>query len=309
MKKIGIIGSESFLARNFIKYIRDNFERDKYSLNLYDYVSESKNLAESYKKIDFADISSVNSIDFDSDALMIFIGKTGTVNGFEQYNQFITVNEMYLLNILKAYCDHHSSALIIYPSTRLIYKSSDTHTINADSDIELKSIYAVTKYAAEQYMKIYHDTYGIKYSILHICTPIGTMLSDYGNYGTFEIFKNQAIHDREITVFGSGKQKKTFTSMRDICKAFQLLIDKGEPKQYSYNLGGQDLELIDIASSIADEYNVPIVHVEWPQLNKDVDGGSVVFDSSSFDKEFNMRYEKVLYNPNKIRGGVQRTPK
>lgn len=291
MKKIAIMGSLSFLARNFIKYVLDN--NLDYDLRLYDYVEMSDQSGLKYTKIDFSDVSEVMKIDFSVDIIMIFIGKTGTVVGFDQYKSFIEINEIMLLNILNCYSNKKSSARIIYPSSRLIYRNSD-EKISEESVIDCKSIYAMTKYSAENYLRMYKEVFGINYVILRICTPIGTLLKDFGHYGTFEIFKNQAIEKSEITIFGDGLQKKTFTDMSDICKAFALLSDRDNIRYSDYNLGGQELSLLEIAQSIAKEYNVPVKHIPWPEIYLKVDGGSVVFDSSRFDSEFNISYNNVL---------------
>lgn len=292
MKHIAIIGAGSFLARNFITYCIEH--KNDYTFELYDYITRDDFPQYPSKIIDFNNIDSVKLINFDVDAVMIFIGKTGTINGFDIYKQFIEVNEIMLLNILCAYKEANSHALIIYPSSRLIFKGDEVEKVKEDSPKECKSIYAITKLAAENYLQLYKEAFSLNYVILRICTPIGTLLNDFGNYGTFEIFKNQALTKNVITVFGDGSQKKTFTSMKDICKAFSLIVDKGFTQFTNYNLGGQELQLIDIAESIAKEYQVVVKYVDWPGLYKKVDGGSVVFDSTRFDKEFSMTYEMLL---------------
>ena len=292
MKKITVIGSRSFLARNFIRYSLN--KRYDYSFKLYDFM-ESQEFQECKSEIiDFGDINSIRSIDFDVDVIMLFIGKTGTTIGFEQYVDFIRINEIMLLNILQVYKEKNSKALIVYPSSRLVYKSNDERKIDEAAEREYRSVYAITKQAAENYLKLYHEVFDIRYVVLHICTPIGTLLDGFGSYGTFEILKKQAIEKKEITLFGDGLQRKTFTQMEDICKAFTLLIDKGYPNYHEYNLGGQDLSFLDIAEMVAKEYNVKIQHIPWPDLFKKVDGGSVVFDSTRFDEEYGMEYLHII---------------
>lgn len=288
MKKVAILGAGSFLAKNLIKYCVDN-EYD-YEFFLYGRKPVPKSDNIHYVRVDFTDIHSVNCIDFSVDIIMIFMGKTGTVNGFEEYAEFVQVNEIALLNVLKKYVEKKSKALIIYPSSRLLFKSDEKAGVNEDSARECKSIYAVTKHAAENYLKIYKESFGVNYVVIRICTPVGTLLDEFGNYGTFEIFKNQAIRDHGITIFGDGGQTKTFTNIKDICKAFTLIIDEGKTNYNEYNLGGQKLTMMQIAHYIAAEYNVLVKSAEWPKLYKEVDGGSVFFDSSRFDKEFHMSY-------------------
>ncbi len=293
---ISVIGSESFLAKNFIRYLEEN-DSESVIIKLYDYIpAESTANGEKfeYLQIDFENLDSISQIDFDVDAVMIFIGITGTASSFNNYEACIKVNEIYLLNILEAYVKAKSKARIIYPSSRLIYKQSDVKRINEDSDVEFKSVYAVTKYAAERYLELYKLMYGIDYVTLHICTPIGSLISEVGNYGTFEIFINQAKKDKKITVFGTGNQRKTFTDIEDICKAFWTLCSYETVEQTSYNLGGCELSIKDIAEKIGVKYGVPVIHDEWPEIYKKVDGGTVVFDSSRFDTEFDFSYREIL---------------
>ncbi len=293
MKRIAIMGSESFLARNFIRYIEQRYEREERELHLYDRVKKVSNSLHFYHQIDFEDLESVKQIDFNVDVLMVFIGKTGTVQGFEDYKQFINVNEIIFLNILQAYVEMNSKSLIIYPSSRLIFKSNEEGLVAEGAELRMRSIYAVTKYAAEKYLEIYKDVYGINFVILRICTPFGTLLEDFGNYGTFEIFKKQAQNEKKVRLFGDGEQKKTFTHILDVCKAFDLIIKKVNTDWDNYNLGGKALALKDIALNIANKNNVPVEKAEWPELYYKVDGGTIVFDSSRFDKEFGMDYRDI----------------
>ena len=293
MKKIAIIGSNSFMAKNFVKYSKIN--NLDYKFDLYDISTDSgNNEVADTQKIDFSDLKSIRKIDFSVDAIMIYIGKTGTVSGFDNYSEFINVNETMLLNILHTYVELGAKARIIYPSSRLSFKSQENGRINESGERECRSIYAVTKMAAENYLKIYRETFGVESVILRICTPIGTLIDDCGNYGTFEMFKKQAVDNKEITVFGSGAQRKTFTTMSDICKALSSLINKESLDYSDYNLGGQELCLLEIANYIAEECKVSVKHVEWPEIYEKVDGGSVVFDSARFDKEFDMKYESIV---------------
>lgn len=292
MKRIAVIGSGSFLARNFIKYAVDH--HFDYSFELYDFCDRNEWPQFPYSKINFNDINEVRKIDFSVDTILLYIGKTGTTAGFTNYKEFIEVNEVMLLNILSCYAESGNSARIIYPSSRLVFKSNEHAKIPEDGERECKSIYAVTKLSAENYLHIYRESFSVQSVVLRICTPIGTLLDDCGSYGTFEIFRQQAIKNREITVFGDGLQRKTFTHISDICKAFSAVIDKESLKYDAYNLGGNDYSLIEIADKIASEYSVPVKHTPWPKMYQAVDGGSVVFDSSRFDSEFNMTYEPLL---------------
>lgn len=289
MRKVSIIGSNSFLAKNLIQYLSDY--PDQYELYLYDW--NECDCSPNYTRIDFSRLEDVRRIRYDVDAMFVFIGRTGGVQGFDEYRSFIEVNEVYFLNILKCCCEQAARPRIIYPGTRLIYRESED-LISEDSQLNPRSIYAATKLSCENYLKIYKDTYGLDYVILRICTPYGTLVESKGSYGTFEVFWNQALKEKRMTVFGDGNQRKTYTQMADICEAFKRLMDADTIEFESYNLGGQALTINDVVEVIARESNADIVHIPWPKLHKVSDGGTVVFDSSRFDNEFGMTYQSIL---------------
>ena len=295
MKKIAIIGSESFLSRNLIKYLK-KYYNDSFDIFCYDFVEKSKSKDCIYKQIDFANSESVSKIDFKVDAVLCFIGKTGTINGFLDFESFITVNEIYFLRILNEYVKQKSSARFLYPSSRLLFKSNNYRKIDENGDREKKSIYAVTKQAAEDYLYLYNQVYGLDYTILRICTPFGSIIDNDGSYGTFEIFRNQAKKNGIVTIFGDGLDKKTYTDIRDICDAFYRLITADTIMNRDYNLGGQTFSMNDAVSLIVRDLNPMIIHTPWPKEYLLVDGGTVVFDSSRFDKEFNMQYRMINFS-------------
>lgn len=293
--KIEIMGSNSFLARNFIQYIfLNNLECE---LVLYDIAEKQIGLQSNftpnieYKQIDLEKKNDLEKISFNSDVFFIFTGKTGTVKGFEGYEEFIKVNEIYLLHLLTEYVKRNSKSKIIYPSTRLVYKENKQHKIKEDAEKKMKSIYAVNKYAAEKYIELFHETFGVEYCIFRICTPYGTLLEDAGNYGTFEFFTNQAKSGKDIRVFGSGDIRKTYTHINNICELFWKCIDCKECKNDVFNVGGVDKTLAEIAEEIARLYNVYVKYVPWPEINKKIDGGTTVLEFNKLDKIVSINYK------------------
>ncbi len=292
MKKIAIIGSESFLAQNIIKYF-DTYHSGLFEVACYDFKKQEDARSINYKQIDFSSPQSVSNIDFNVDTVLFFTGRTGTVNGFKDYESFVTVNEIYLLRVLDEYVKQESKARFIYPGSRLVFKANEKDSINESSARELKSIYAVNKQASENYLNLYNQFYGVDYVILRICTPFGSIIDSDGSYGTFEIFRKQAKENGFVTIFGDGKERKTYTDMLDICEAFYRLAAAENVKYRDYNLGGKIFSMNEAVSLIVSDLKAEIRHVPWPKEYLLVDGGTVVFDSNRLDKEFDMHYHNI----------------
>lgn len=287
--RIAIIGANSFLARNFISQLN----RNNYDIFLYDIQEMHSDKENNYKKIclDFRN-ELLYDVNFDVDLLYVFSGKTGTKEGFENYKEYININEICLLNLLWSCVKSKSRAKIIYPSSRLVYKSS-LSPVNEESDLDSKSVYAVTKIACEKYLKIFNDIYGLKFNIFRICVPYGTLIPNISSYGTYEFFTNQAKRGEDIVLYGDGSSKRTFTHIGDLCHILTIAPFLIGSDAGIYNVGGDTKSLHDIAKNIAEQYSVSIKFVEWPELDKKLEVENIIFDSSKLDSIINYKYKKL----------------
>lgn len=291
--KVMMLGANSYIARNVIQVLLRNPK--KYELSLYDREEEQKDGVAGYQSLDILDAQAVNALDFSCDIVYMFVGRTGSVQGFEEYDNFIDVNERALLNVLNACREQKSRAKIIFPSTRLVYKGK-AGKLKEDAEKEFKTVYAANKYSCEQYLKMYENVYGISYRIFRICIPYGTMIPGAKSYGTAESFLSKAEKGEDISLYGDGSQRRTLTYMEDLCNA---LIQGAESEALTndvYNIGGEDYSLDEMAKLIAKYYNVSVTYVEWPETALKIESGDTVFDSKKLDEAagicYPMRFEE-----------------
>lgn len=293
MKKIAIIGANSFLAKNFYTFlVRSNLDRN-IDIRLYDMQSSFFSQSDyKYKQIDFLSVSSIRKIDFNVDYIFFYTGKSGTFVDSTQYKEFIQINETVLLDILNAYHEAKSQAVFVYPSTRLVYASSND-PVSENSHKQMKSIYAISKFSAENYIQLYNRTYGIKYIIFRICVPWGSLLETHKSYGTFQIFSDQAKENGIISVYGDGTIVKTHSYIEDICNVFYKSMDVPGMINDIYNVGGHHYSLNQIVSIIGNKYCVPIQHTEWPKSYIAMDGGNVILNSSKLRQFIDIDYKEI----------------
>lgn len=286
--KISVIGANSFIARNLIFYIKQNYKN--YELKLYGYQTTHADGETNYHQINIVDINSLQAIDFDVDIIFIFAGQTGTLKGFDEYNNYIDINEKGLLNLLTEYRKQHSTAKIIFPSSRLVYKGAEKPLQETDEK-EFKTIYAINKFSCEQYLKMYNSMYDIPYTIFRICVPYGTMVPNASSYGTAEFMLNRAQNGQDITLYGNGEYRRTITHMEDLCAALLQGACSDDCTNDIFNIGGEDYSLKEMAQQIATRYGVNVSYVEWPQEALKIESGSTVFDSSKLDSKINFKYQ------------------
>ena len=280
MNKITIVGANSYIARNLIHYIRTNIRNTE--LALYDIAEQHIDGQKPYQQINVLDGNEMKKIDFSCDAVFVFTGKTGSLDSFEHYDDFIHINEISLLNIIQEYRKQESKAKIIFPSTRLVYRGKEM-ALKENEEKEFLTVYAINKYACEQYLKMYHSLYNIDYCILRICVPYGTMIQEAVSYGTAEFMLSKAKNGQDIVLYGNGSQRRTITFIGDLIRILYWAAGSEQCMNDIYNIGGEDYSLYEMAEKIAIAYGVRVKFQEWPKEAKIIESGSTVFDSSKLD--------------------------
>lgn len=277
MKKIAIIGANSYIARNVLFALEG--KNEKFEINLYDHAPIHIDNAGNYTSINILSEESVASIDMDCDIIYMFVGKTGSVNGFDNFNTFIDINERALLNLLNEYRRQNSKGKVIFPSTRLVYKGAHAH-LKEDAEKEFKTIYAINKYACENYIEQYNRVFGVQYCIFRICIPYGTLIPDASSYGTAEFMLSKASKGENISLYGDGSVRRTLTYMGDLCETLIKGAFNSQCSNKVFNIGGEDYSLKEMAELISGKYGVGIDHVEWPEVALKIETGDTVFDDT-----------------------------
>lgn len=274
MKKIGVIGANGYIGKHIVSYLQRHYD---VNVDSYDIVAECD--LPNYHKVDLTDKESIKGLNLDLDYIFMFAGLTGTYNGFNEYEKFISINELGLLNLLDAIKNSEYRPKVIFPSTRLVYKGVDK-SLKEDDLKECKTIYAANKLACEGYLQAYHDSFDIPYTIFRICLPYGNLLSTDYSFGTVGFFIRQAKAGKDITLYGGGNIKRTFTHMEDLC--YQIIEGSfhHESDGQTYNVGGETLSLHDAAEIIAAKYGTKVTEIPWPERDLRIESSHTYFDDT-----------------------------
>ncbi len=285
--KSAIVGANGYIGKHLVKYLQ------KYNaiIECYDMAQES-NLP-NYKRVDITDKQSINSINLDVDYIFMFAGLTGTYVGFDKFDDYININERGLCNLLNVIRNSSFRPKVIFPSTRLVYKGDD-RPLKEEDEKESKTIYAANKLACEGYLKAYHDSFDIPYTIFRICLPYGNLLSSDYSFGTVGFFIKQAKAGNNITLYGGGTIKRTFTHMEDLCYQIVEAAFRAESNGQIYNVGGETLSLHDAADIIANKYGTNVVAVPWPEKDLRIESDHTYFDDSKIQSLLHLKPYKRL---------------
>jgi len=287
-KRCIVIGACGFIGRHITHFLQT-----KYGIEPICYDIQDKSDFPNYHRIDLTDKMSVAELDLDVDYIFMFAGLTGTYVGFDQYETYLRINEIGLLNLLDAIRKSTKRPKVVFPSTRLVYKGYDK-PLKEEDEKESKTIYAVNKMACEGMLQAYKDSFDIPYTVFRICIPYGNLLSTDYSFGTVGFFIKQARAGKDITLYGGGNIKRTFTHMEDLCYQIIEGAFNEDSNGEIYNVGGETLSLRDAAEIIAAKYGVNVVAVPWPDRDLRIESNHTYFDDSKIQSLLQLKPYKKL---------------
>jgi UDP-glucose 4-epimerase len=264
-----IIGSSGYIGRNLAAYLSKKGDE----VLCYD-----------RNQLDISDPLAVDVLDTHVDFIYLFAGLTGTAQGFEDFNSYVDINEKGLLNLLTTMRRQQSGARLIFPSSRLVYRGKTGIPLVEDDEKEAKTLYAVNKLACEYILQMYRNAYGLNYTIFRIGVPYGSMVKGGLSYGTLGFFTQRASAGLNISLYGDGSLRRTFTHVEDICEKINTAASLAETNGEVYNIGGENLSLLEVAEQIASKHQVGIEFVDWPDLALKVESGDTIFNGVRLER-------------------------
>lgn len=272
MTKCAVIGGKGYIGKHLAFYLKGR----GMDVKTYDVVSDDE---ECYQQVDMTDADSVSKVDLNVDFIFMFAGLTGTYAGFDAYEKYVNINEIALLNLLNAIRKSDYRSKVIFPSTRLVYKGYDK-PLKEEDEKESKTIYAANKLACEGYLQAYRDSFDIPYTVFRICIPYGNLLSSDYSFGTVGFFIKQAKAGNDITLYGGGSIKRTFTHMEDLCYQIVEGALRKESDGQIYNVGGETLSLRQAAEIVAAKFGTNVVGVPWPERDLRIESDHTYFNDT-----------------------------
>ncbi len=285
MKKAILFGANGYLGRHIAYFLKQQqiefIPTDIAENSIDDYAN--------YQKIDVTQKTDLQQLDFDVDYVFSFAGLTGTGSLLEVVERFTKVNERGLANILEC-CDGYGLRLI-FPSTRLVYKGIENTTLKEDSEKEAKTIYAKNKLVCEDMLM----NSNVESTVFRICVPYGNLIDKEYSYGTIGFFINKALKGENITIYGDGSLKRTFTHVSDIAQTILSSLEIKTTINDVYNIGSNDaLSLLEVANLVALKYGVDVEFVDWPEEALKIESGDTIFDDEKLLNTIDYRYKHSL---------------
>ena len=130
------------------------------------------------------------------------------------------------------------------------------HGLSEELPTDCLNPYSMSKKAGEDVLDVYHRLYGLSTCSLRLFNVYGPRHQEEGRYATvIAIFRKQLRQGKKMTIVGDGEQRRDFTFVGDVVRAFLLAMMNREATGV-FNVGtGTNHSINDLA------------HLIWCQQN------------------------------------------
>ena len=184
---------------------------------------------------------------------------------------YVDTNVTGTLNVLEAARDL-GTARVVHTSTSEVYGTARTVPIHETHPLQGQSPYAASKIAADQLALQAWLGFGLEVLRVRAFNHLGPGQST--NFVAPGIADRIARNERDgvsAVPVGNLTPRRDITDVRDVVRAYRLLIEHGEPGE-AYNVcSGRDLAIAELAELLVGMANVPM-HLEAdPDLQRPVE--------------------------------------
>ena len=170
------------------------------------------------------------------------------------------VNVEGTLEVLEA--AREADARVVVTSSAAIYGDPGSTPIDEETPPDPASPYAVQKYAADRYARLYYDLYGADTAVVRPFNVYGPGQTGGPYAGVVDAFLRQARAGDPMTVHGDGEQTRDFVHVDDVVDAFRR-VGAADVAGEAFNVGtGQSVTIAELAELVRSsvESDSAIVH-------------------------------------------------
>jgi len=238
--KVLVTGGAGFIGSHLV----DRLLKNDFEVHVIDDLSTGKlkNIAHHqgkenfhFIKGDIQDLDLVKKIVKDLDAVFHEAALVSVPRSVENPVHTNEINVTGTLNLLKA-CADSGVKRFIHASSSSVYGETETLPNREDLNPQPISPYAVSKLAAESYVRVFYEVYGLETVCLRYFNVYGPRQT-YGPYsGVITIFINHLLSDQPPNVFGDGEQTRDFTNVQDTVESNMLALKRKSAVGQVFNI-------------------------------------------------------------------------
>lgn len=215
---------------------------------------------------------------------IIFNCSASTSHPFSMREPWIDldVNSRGVINLLEAQRRFNPDAKLVHLGTstqlgKLIYQPADENHPEFPTDI-----YSANKSVSEKYVLIYGNAYRMRTTVVRLANVYGPRAAIHSPEFTFNnYFIGLGLRNKEITVFGEGRQKRNVLFIDDAVSAL-IMASQSDAlnSQVVFAVSDDHYSLAEIAAATAENVGGRVTFVDWPAERKAVDIGDAIISNA-----------------------------
>lgn len=241
-----VTGGAGFIGSNFVRYILEKYS--SYNVVNYDLLTYAGNL-ENLKDIENdtrytfvrGDINNKELVEHlvkyhQIDIIVNFAAESHVDRSITHPDIFVKSNVLGTQTLLDVAKDNHIRKYVQVSTDEVYGSLGETGYFTEETPLAPNSPYSASKAGGDLLVQAFYETFGLDVNITR-CS---------NNYGPFHfpeklipLMVTNAIEDKELPIYGDGKNIRDWLHVKDHCAAIDLVIHNGKPGEV-YNIGGHN---------------------------------------------------------------------
>lgn len=227
--KILVTGGAGFIGSN----ITDAYIKAGHQVVIIDNMSSGKkeniNAKAKFYKADITDLPAISKIFSREkfDLLNHHAAQIDVRKSVENPAYDARINVMGTLNLLECAKNTNVKKVIFASSGGTIYGECGKTAPDEKCPGKPLSPYGITKHTIEFYLNFYAAIHGLKFTVLRYANVYGPRQDPFGEAGVVAIFSQRMLGNKELLIFGNGKQTRDYVFVGDVVKANVNALSRG----------------------------------------------------------------------------------
>ncbi len=231
INKILVTGGCGFIGSNFLRIMVSKYKKTNFlNIDSLTYAGKSTNVKNlknkknyEFLKLDISNFSKLNNVikKFKPKVIVHFAAESHVDNSIKSPGKFIQSNILGTYNILRSI---NKNIFLLHISTDEVYGHVENNkSFNEKTCYNPRSPYSSSKASADHLVSAWNVTYNYKSTIVNCCNNFGP---NQDNEKFIPVIINNIIKNRNIPVYGNGKQKREWIYVDDFITSLDFIISK-----------------------------------------------------------------------------------
>ena len=203
-------------------------------------------------KKDFAELNAKAIDELNVDAVIHFAAFVSIDESMVKPEKYFENNERKTFEFVHNLFSSSSQPFLIYASSPEVYGNPVRTPMDELHPMRPRSIYAVTKLAAEKHCMSLFEWYSYPVNVIRNFNTFGPNQNVSAYSAVIPAFIERALSNEPLRITGSGEQTRDFQYVKDAVRAYEsLVLTRGKLKGETFNIGsGKQIKIKGLAEKI-----------------------------------------------------------